>query len=250
MAATDERDLQPRAAADLARRRRHRSPLLLPRARRLPRLRGDRQVRLHAHPHGLPAPLPDEVLRARGGRRDQSDPPPDPAREPAASLARQPAGDRLGGRRARGHRHGLLRRLHRLPAQGPRARAAAPRSRPGDLAEAACEIEIDVLGEPVGKQDPYVAAHGGICAYTFHPDGEVEVEPLELAPDSARRLRDQLLLFYTGEARSASTVLADQDERSKAGDRRDDREPPPHQGAGRREPPAARRRATWRATPS
>ena len=42
---------------------------------------------------------------------------------------------------------------------------------PGDLAEAACEIEIDVLGEPVGKQDPYVAAHGGICAYTFHPDG-------------------------------------------------------------------------------
>jgi D-glycero-alpha-D-manno-heptose-7-phosphate kinase len=89
---------------------------------------------------------------------------------------------------------------------------------PGQLAEAACEIEIDVLGEPVGKQDPYVAAHGGICAYTFHPTGEVKVEPLELAPSTLRRLRDQLLLFYTGEARSASTVLADQDERSKAGD--------------------------------
>jgi D-glycero-alpha-D-manno-heptose-7-phosphate kinase len=89
---------------------------------------------------------------------------------------------------------------------------------PGALAEAACEIEIDVLGEPVGKQDPYVAAHGGICAYNFSQDGSVDVRPLELGPDVLRRLRDQLLLFYTGEARSASKVLADQDERSKAGD--------------------------------
>ena len=89
---------------------------------------------------------------------------------------------------------------------------------PGALAEAACEIEIDVLGEPVGKQDPYVAAHGGICAYTFSPDGSVDVEPLELGPEVLRRLRDQLLLFYTGAARSASKVLADQDQRSKAGD--------------------------------
>jgi D-glycero-alpha-D-manno-heptose-7-phosphate kinase len=89
---------------------------------------------------------------------------------------------------------------------------------PGDLAEAACEIEMDVLGEPVGKQDPYVAAHGGICAYTFHADGTVAVEPLELDPDVLRRLRNQLLLFYTGEARAASTVLADQDTRSKTHD--------------------------------
>jgi D-glycero-alpha-D-manno-heptose-7-phosphate kinase len=89
---------------------------------------------------------------------------------------------------------------------------------PGDLAEAACEIEMDVLGEPVGKQDPYVAAHGGICAYTFHQNGSVDVQPLELGPEVLRRLRDQLLLFYTGEARAASKVLADQDQRSKAGD--------------------------------
>jgi D-glycero-alpha-D-manno-heptose-7-phosphate kinase len=89
---------------------------------------------------------------------------------------------------------------------------------PGALAEDACEIEIDKLGEPVGKQDPYVAAHGGICAYTFDPDGSVDVEPLELEPGVQRRLRDQLQLFYTGEARSASKVLADQDTRSREGD--------------------------------
>jgi D-glycero-alpha-D-manno-heptose-7-phosphate kinase len=89
---------------------------------------------------------------------------------------------------------------------------------PQALAEAACEIEIDILGEPVGKQDPYVAAHGGICTYTFNRDGSVEVVPLELAPTTLRLLRERLLLFYSGEAREASAVLTDQDERTKAGD--------------------------------
>lgn len=89
---------------------------------------------------------------------------------------------------------------------------------PGLLAEAACHIEIDVLDEPVGKQDPYVAAHGGISAYTFRRDGTVEVEPLELDTVTLRRLRDHLLLFYTGESRSASSILADQDQRSKSQD--------------------------------
>ena len=86
------------------------------------------------------------------------------------------------------------------------------------LAEASAEIEIEILQEPCGKQDPYVAAHGGICAYTFQPDGTVDVEPLELAPQTLRSLREQLLLFYTGEARNASVVLGDQDERTKTGD--------------------------------
>jgi D-glycero-alpha-D-manno-heptose-7-phosphate kinase len=85
---------------------------------------------------------------------------------------------------------------------------------PQALAEGASDIEIDVLKEPVGKQDQYVAAYGGICSYTFHCDDTVEVEPLELSADTLRRLRDQLLLFYTGETRSASTILAEQDRRS------------------------------------
>jgi D-glycero-alpha-D-manno-heptose-7-phosphate kinase len=88
----------------------------------------------------------------------------------------------------------------------------------GALAEYASEIEIDILREPCGKQDSYVAAHGGICAYTFAPDGTVTVEPLELPEDTLRALRDQLLLFYTGEARHASVLLADQDHRTRSGD--------------------------------
>ncbi|MGI8715312.1 MAG: galactokinase [Solirubrobacteraceae bacterium] len=89
---------------------------------------------------------------------------------------------------------------------------------PEALAESAAEIEIEILKEPCGKQDPYVAAHGGICAYTFARDGQVSVEPLELAPETLRSLREQLLLFYTGEARDASAVLADQDQRTRGGD--------------------------------
>jgi D-glycero-alpha-D-manno-heptose-7-phosphate kinase len=89
---------------------------------------------------------------------------------------------------------------------------------PQTLAEQACEIEIDVLGEPVGKQDQYVAAHGGVCAYTFHPDGHVDVDPLELSDQTMADLRNNLLLFYTGTARSASRILADQVTRTTSGD--------------------------------
>jgi D-glycero-alpha-D-manno-heptose-7-phosphate kinase len=88
----------------------------------------------------------------------------------------------------------------------------------GDLAEDACEIELDILKEPVGKQDQYVSAHGGICAYDFAPDGSVTVDPLDLDELTLRRLRNNLLLFYTGEARSASAILSHQVERSAAND--------------------------------
>lgn len=89
---------------------------------------------------------------------------------------------------------------------------------PGRLAEDACEIEIDVLGEPSGKQDQYVSAHGGICAYSFNRDGSVDVEPLSLSRQTLDRLRNNLLLFYTGEARPASAILADQVARTVSGD--------------------------------
>ncbi len=124
-----------------------------------------------------------------------------------ASVADVPAGTGMGSSGA--YAVCLLKAL---------AQARATSITPGALAEAASEIEIEILKEPCGKQDTYVAAHGGICSYTFNSDGTVDVEPLELDPETLRHLRENLLLFYTGEARAASTVLSDQDERSRRGD--------------------------------
>jgi len=82
------------------------------------------------------------------------------------------------------------------------------------LAREACEIEINRLGEPVGKQDQYIAAMGGITTFSFNADESVEVVPLNLSTSTRSRLEDNLLLFYTGVRRSASEVLA---EEKKAG---------------------------------
>ena len=87
-----------------------------------------------------------------------------------------------------------------------------------ELAEQACHLEIDVLGEPIGKQDQYIAAYGGITAFTFQPDGHVDVQPLRLPPAILHRLEDNLGLFFTGYTRNASEILKDQDSRSKQND--------------------------------
>ena len=87
-----------------------------------------------------------------------------------------------------------------------------------ELAEQACHIEIDRLGEPIGKQDQYIAAFGGVSAFTFQPDGHVVVEPLHLPPSTLHRLEDNLVLFFTGYTRNASEILKDQDVRSKKKD--------------------------------
>ena len=78
------------------------------------------------------------------------------------------------------------------------------------LAREACRLEIDVLGEPIGKQDQYIAAYGGISAMTFHPDGRVEVERLDLRDEVIDELERRLLIFYSGVERAASPVLAQQ----------------------------------------
>lgn len=89
---------------------------------------------------------------------------------------------------------------------------------PKELAELACKIELEKLGEPIGKQDQYIAAFGGITSFTFNPDGTVISEPLGISTETLHNLEDNLLLFFTGISRSASSILSDQDNKSKASD--------------------------------
>lgn len=85
---------------------------------------------------------------------------------------------------------------------------------PNELAELACEIEIEKLREPIGKQDQYIAAYGGLTCFTFHKEGAVEAEPLKLPIDAMFNLEDNLLLFFTGFSRTAGSILADQQQRT------------------------------------
>jgi len=89
---------------------------------------------------------------------------------------------------------------------------------PAELAEQACDIELNKLGEPIGKQDQYIAAIGGITAFTFHKDGRVEYRPCNVSEETLFNLEDNLLLFFTGYSRSASSILKDQNDRSKQND--------------------------------
>jgi D-glycero-alpha-D-manno-heptose-7-phosphate kinase len=89
---------------------------------------------------------------------------------------------------------------------------------PAQLAEQACDIELNKLGEPIGKQDQYIAAIGGITAFTFHPDGRVEYRPCNISEETLFNLEDNLLLFFTGYSRSASAILKDQNDKSKQSD--------------------------------
>ena len=124
-----------------------------------------------------------------------------------ASLADVPAGTGLGSSGA--YTVGLIKAL---------SLAKRMATTPGGLAEDAAHIEIDVLGEPIGKQDQYASAHGGICAYTFNEDDTVTVEPLALSPETLSAMDDNFLAFYTGDTRSASGTLSDQVKRTEEGD--------------------------------
>lgn len=86
---------------------------------------------------------------------------------------------------------------------------------PDELAKQACHIEIDRLGEPIGKQDQYISAYGGITCFEFKKDDSVKAYPLKIDKETLYDLEDNLLLFFTGYSRKASSILKDQDSKSK-----------------------------------
>ncbi len=96
---------------------------------------------------------------------------------------------------------GLLNALHAYKGESVTAET---------LAQEACRIEIDVLGKPIGKQDQYIAAYGGLRYLRFDAGGEVEASSIAVAPVARQRLCESLLLFYTGVTRNSSTVLSEQ----------------------------------------
>jgi len=131
----------------------------------------------------------------------------DPWQIEITTLADIPAGTGLGS--SGSFTTALLRALH------AHVRTIV---HPRELAEQACAIEIEKLKEPVGKQDQYIAAFGGITCFTFQRDGIVQAAPLSIDNEFSHALEDNLLLFFTGFSRAAAAILKDQDSRTKSND--------------------------------
>jgi D-glycero-alpha-D-manno-heptose-7-phosphate kinase len=124
------------------------------------------------------------------------------------SMADIPAGTGLGS--SGSFTTALLKALH-----AHRKNIVHPR----ELAEQACHIEIDLLKEPVGKQDQYIAAYGGLTCFQFLPNGHVEAHPLKVDSETLYNLEDNLLLFFTGYSRAAGSILKEQDDKSRTSDK-------------------------------
>ena len=84
-----------------------------------------------------------------------------------------------------------------------------------DIAEEACKIEIDLIGKPIGKQDQYIAAYGGFRYIQFNPDETVSTEPVMWSAENKEKLIQNLMLFYTGDVREASSILREQKENTR-----------------------------------
>jgi D-glycero-alpha-D-manno-heptose-7-phosphate kinase len=134
-------------------------------------------------------PLVRECLKVTGVQRGLE----------IVSIADLPAGSGMGS--SSSFTVGLLHALHAV--QGRVVSAAS-------LAEKACEIEINRLGEPIGKQDQYIAAYGGLQFIQFMPDGQVFVDPVICSAETRDELNHRLLLFFTGVTRDAREVLVKQ----------------------------------------
>ncbi len=120
------------------------------------------------------------------------------------SMADIPAGTGLGS--SSSFTTALLRALHTMQGNIVSTRT---------LAEEACEIEMNRLNEPIGKQDQYIASYGGITCMNFHKDGYVWVDPLRISEETLYNLEDNLILYFTGFSRSAGNILKEQNDKSK-----------------------------------
>ena len=120
------------------------------------------------------------------------------------SMADIPAGTGLGS--SSSFTTALLRALHKMQGNIVSTRT---------LAEEACEIEMNRLKEPIGKQDQYIASYGGITCMNFHKDGYVWVDPLNISEETLYNLEDNLILYFTGFTHSAGNILKEQNDKSK-----------------------------------
>jgi D-glycero-alpha-D-manno-heptose-7-phosphate kinase len=123
------------------------------------------------------------------------------------SVADVPAGTGLGS--SGSFLVGLMHALHAHKRQPVDAET---------LAREAVEIEMNRLGEPVGKQDQYIAAYGGLTCQEYRPDDSVAVTPLRLSDAAVHELRDSLMMFFVGYTRQAAALLQDQQQKSEEGD--------------------------------
>jgi D-glycero-alpha-D-manno-heptose-7-phosphate kinase len=123
------------------------------------------------------------------------------------SVADIPAGTGLGSSGA--FTVGVLRAIYAYRREHVTA---------ANLAQEACAIEIDRLNRPVGKQDQYIAAFGGLTCMSFEPDGQVSVSPILVSNDTLQNLEEHLCMYFTGYSRAADSVLNDQKVRSEQGD--------------------------------
>ena len=124
------------------------------------------------------------------------------------SMADIPAGTGLGS--SGSFTTALLKALHAYK------RNLIPNA---EIAAQACDIEINRLNEPVGKQDQYIAALGGITCFNFERDGSVRGWPAKISEETRYNLEDNLVMFFTGYSRSASAILKDQNDKSKQDDK-------------------------------
>ena len=150
------------------------------------------------HPHEIQHPIVREAISMLGFKTPQLE---------ITMLADIPAGTGLGS--SGSFTTALLKALY-----------AHQRKllHPYDLAHLACEIEINRLKEPIGKQDQFAAAYGGITCFTFNKDDTVEATPLKIPVDTMFDLEDNLLLFFTGFSRGAGSILKDQNIRTQQSD--------------------------------